>query len=547
MKANLHSPSSIVAALLAALAPLSTLHPQPACAQTPTPDDFDPGANSYVYSLAVQADGKILVGGQFTTLGGRTRNYLGRLNADGTLDTAFNPGAGSFVYSLAVQADGKILVGGQFTTLGGQPRNHLGRLNADGTLDGGFNPGADQVVRSLAVQADGKVLVGGGFSTLGGQPRNCIGRLDADGTLDSGFNPGAGGWHPQPWVASLAVQADGKILVGGGFTTLGGQTRNCIGRLNADGTLDSGFNPGAGSTVTSLAVQADGEILVGGSFGTLGGQTRNCIGRLNADGTLDSAFNPGAGVSVFSLAVQADGEILVGGAFSTLSGQPRNKIGRLNADGTLDSAFNPGASGYVNALAVQPDGKILLGGEFGTLGGQPRRFLGRLNNTEPATQSLSFDGSTITWLRGGASPEVWRTTFDFSTNATDWTSLGAGTRIPGGWELTNVSVPTDATIRACGYVAGGGVGEGIVEATLPVVPQTPPVIVTGDGAFGVVSNQFGFHVRGASGQVVIVEASTNLANWTPLATNSIGATPVYFSEPYSGEFLQRFYRLRLGP
>jgi len=498
MKANLHSPSSIVAALLAALAPLSTLHPQPACAQTPTPDDFDPGANSYVYSLAVQADGKILVGGQFTTLGGRTRNYLGRLNADGTLDTAFNPGAGSFVYSLAVQADGKILVGGQFTTLGGQPRNHLGRLNADGTLDGGFNPGADQVVRSLAVQADGKVLVGGGFSTLGGQPRNCIGRLDADGTLDSGFNPGAGGWHPQPWVASLAVQADGKILVGGGFTTLGGQTRNCIGRLNADGTLDS-------------------------------------------------AFNPGAGVSVFSLAVQADGEILVGGAFSTLSGQPRNKIGRLNADGTLDSAFNPGASGYVNALAVQPDGKILLGGEFGTLGGQPRRFLGRLNNTEPATQSLSFDGSTITWLRGGASPEVWRTTFDFSTNATDWTSLGAGTRIPGGWELTNVSVPTDATIRACGYVAGGGVGEGIVEATLPVVPQTPPVIVTGDGAFGVVSNQFGFHVRGASGQVVIVEASTNLANWTPLATNSIGATPVYFSEPYSGEFLQRFYRLRLGP
>ena len=94
-------------------------------AQTPLPDDLNPGANLYVYSLAVQADGKILVGGYFTTLGGQTRNYLGRLNPDGTLDTGFNPGANSYVFSLAVQADGKILVGGQFTTLGGQTRNGI--------------------------------------------------------------------------------------------------------------------------------------------------------------------------------------------------------------------------------------------------------------------------------------------------------------------------------------------------------------------------------------------------------------------------------------
>ena len=236
------------------------------------------------------------------------------------------------------------------------------------------------------------------------------------------------------------MQPNGKILVGGEFTTLGGQPRNGIGRLNADGTLDSGFNPAVGGdypSVNSLAVQADGKILVGGDFTTLGGQPRNSIGRLNADGTLDSGFNPAVGADylpyVYSLAVQADGKILVGGDFTTLGGQPRASIGRLNADGTVDAGFNPGlglSDPSVYSLAVQADGKVLVGGNFTTLGGQPRANIGRLNNTEPATQSLSYDGSTITWLRGGTSPEVWRTTFDYSTNGSDWVNLGVGERIP---------------------------------------------------------------------------------------------------------------------
>jgi hypothetical protein len=106
-------------------------------------DGFDPGANDAVAAIAVQADGKILVGGDFTTLGGggtgtTTRNNIGRLNADGSLDTSFNPGANGTVIAIAVQADGKILVGGDFTTLGGggtgtTTRNHIGRLNTDGS------------------------------------------------------------------------------------------------------------------------------------------------------------------------------------------------------------------------------------------------------------------------------------------------------------------------------------------------------------------------------------------------------------------------------
>ena len=133
--------------------------------------------------------------------------------------------------------------------------------------------------------------------------------------------------HP---VQALALQADGKILVAGSFTTIGGggtgtTTRNTLARLNADGSLDPSFNPGANGQVVALAVQADGKILVGGGFTTLGGggtgtTARSCIGRLNADGSLDTSFDPGAKAEVLALAVQPDGKILVGGLFTTLGG-----------------------------------------------------------------------------------------------------------------------------------------------------------------------------------------------------------------------------------
>ncbi|MCP5523744.1 MAG: immunoglobulin domain-containing protein [Verrucomicrobiales bacterium] len=232
-------------------------------------------------------------------------------------------------------------------------------------------------------------------------------------------------------------------------------SRARTGRLNADGTLDTGFDPGASSYVNSLAVQVDGKIVVGGIFSTLGGQPRENLGRLNVNGTLDTDFNPGADRGVQSLAVQADGKILLGGSFHTLGGQPRERIGRLNADGSLDADFNPGADGTVSSLAVQADGKILAGGNFTALGGQPRNCIGRLNATDPATQSLTSDASTITWLRGGSSPEVWRTTFAHSPDGSAWTDLGAGTRIPGSWQLTGLSLPPGGTIRARGYVTGG--------------------------------------------------------------------------------------------
>ena len=188
-------------------------------------DGFDPNANGAVYVVVVQPDGKILIGGDFTTLspnGGAsvTRNHIARLNPDGTLDTAFNPNANGTVYSIAVQADGKILVGGDFTSIGGQTRNHIARLDATTGLADSFDPNANGAVYSIAVQADGKILAGGDFTSIGGQTRNRIARLDATTGLADSFNPNA-----NSTVHSIAVQADGKILVGGDFTTASADRR----------------------------------------------------------------------------------------------------------------------------------------------------------------------------------------------------------------------------------------------------------------------------------------------------------------------------------
>jgi uncharacterized delta-60 repeat protein len=243
-------------------------------AQSPAPDDFNTDVfGGQVSALAVQTDGRILVGGSFTTIAGQSRNSLARLNADGTVDEGFNPEISGPVTALALQEDGKILIGGGFTLVGGQARSGLARLNLNGALDAGFTPSPTTggAVSVLALQTDRKILVGGSFHLVDGQPRNGLTRLEANGALDTNFNAGSGGGP----VSALALQPDGKILVGGSFVMLGGQTREGIGRLNADGTLDSGFNTSAsGGSVLSLAVQADGRILVGGSFTMLGGEMR---------------------------------------------------------------------------------------------------------------------------------------------------------------------------------------------------------------------------------------------------------------------------------
>jgi uncharacterized delta-60 repeat protein len=315
---------------------------------TPTPDSgtldtgflaTGAGANGSVYSVAVQSDGKVLIGGYFTTYNGTSRGNVARLNSDGSLDTGFlatGAGANVLVSSVAVQSDGKVLIGGYFTTYNGTSRGYVARLNSDGSLDTGFlatGTGADSYVISVAVQSDGKVLIGGSFGTYNGTSRGNVARLNSDGSLDTGFLATGAGANGA--VRSVAVQSDGKVLIGGYFTTYNGASRGNVARLNSDGSLDTGFlatGAGADSYVYSFAVQSDGKVLIGGGFSTYNGTSRGYVARLNSDGSLDTGFlatGVGADGSVSSIAVQSDGKVLIGGGFSTYNGTSRGNVARL--------------------------------------------------------------------------------------------------------------------------------------------------------------------------------------------------------------------------
>ncbi|MCK6648742.1 MAG: PKD domain-containing protein, partial [Bacteroidia bacterium] len=271
------------------------------------------------------------------------------------------------VYASALQSDGELIVAGNFTTYNGVTRNRIARLNTDGSLDLTFDPlaGFSVVVKTIAIQADGKIVAGGGFSSYNGTIRYSVARINSDGTLDLTFNSTGSGLNG--YVNSLVIQpSDGKIVVGGFFTSYNGTSRNRIVRLNTDGTLDLSFNPGSGynDEVHTVKLNASEKIVTAGRYTGYNGTTRYGVSVLNSDGTLDSSFDPnsamGGSVPCYSLAVQADGKILV----STINFG--SNIYRFNTNGTSDGTFNTGGTfgGVITTLNIQPDGKILAGGEF---------------------------------------------------------------------------------------------------------------------------------------------------------------------------------------
>ena len=191
----------------------------------------------------MQADGKILVGGDFTSVGGQTRNNIARLNPDGSLDASFDPNASFFVEALAVQADGKILVVGLFSSIGGQTRNGIARLNSDGSLDANFDPNANGQVHAVAVQADGKILVGGDFTSIGGQTRNRIARLTTTGCSVTSTVCGRiiVGTAPTDFTVNLSDPADPATVQASDFTVNGTPADNDI-IINGNLSITFHFN-----------------------------------------------------------------------------------------------------------------------------------------------------------------------------------------------------------------------------------------------------------------------------------------------------------------
>src|SRR5262245_59476380 len=158
---------------------------------------YKPGFDNEVFTLRIQPDGKVLASGFFTKVGNATRRGIVRLNADGSVDTTFNPNPGTSSTNglphtcdtCAWQSDGRVILGGRFTTVNNAAQGYLARLNSNGLLDTNFTPVValpfeDPLVVALAVQPDGKILIGGDFSSVNGTPRNYIARLNSNGSLD---------------------------------------------------------------------------------------------------------------------------------------------------------------------------------------------------------------------------------------------------------------------------------------------------------------------------------------------------------------------------
>jgi len=352
----------------------------------------------------IQADGKIVIGGSFTSINNTPRKNIARLNKDGTLDASFDTGTGAnqIVFKIVAQINGKIIISGNFTSYNGISQNRIARLNTDGSLDASFNTGsgADNFLNAIAIQSDGKILVGGTFFTsFNGTSQNGIARLNSDGSLDTSFTIGTGG---NSGVESIALQTDGKIIISGGFTTFDAISQNSIARLNADGSLDTSFNIGTGtkSSIRSVSIQTDGKIMIAGSFTSYNGIARNGIARLNTDGSLDTSFSIGLGTGdgtvtsnvVYSTAILADGKIIIGGDFTSYNGTLQNRIARLNADGSLDATFNPStaANSAVLTTAIQADGKSIIGGYFSTYNGVLRNRIARLHLDGSVDASFNF-------------------------------------------------------------------------------------------------------------------------------------------------------------
>ena len=332
------------------------------------------GFDGSTLALAVQSDGKVIFGGLFLNYNNVSANYIIRLNSDGSRDTSFVIGTGfnARVQAIAIQPDGKILLGGFFTSYNGTPASRIIRLNTDGSIDGTFVYGTafNGDIEVITLQPNGFILVGGIFSTYKGVSANRIVRLNSVGTIDATFVYGTG-FNGR--VYDIKLQSDGSLIVVGSFTAYKGLVQSKVCRLTSTGTLDATFNVGTGvvsGTPLSIAIQTDGKIIIVGTMLDYNGTTISRIVRINTNGSIDSAFttNNGTGFSntCYIVILDSNEKIYVGSAGSQFNGNVSAGLFSLNSDGTFNSSVYIGgfSAGVFDLAFVNNDNLLYCAGQF---------------------------------------------------------------------------------------------------------------------------------------------------------------------------------------
>jgi len=345
---------------------------------------FNPNVNGVVLATAIQSNGKIWIGGQFTTVGGTARSNLALLNSDGSLDTAFSLTPDGFVAAIYVQPDGRVLIGGDFYDISGTSRDFFARLE---DLGDGFvvdtdmgNTGFNNRVFAVGVQSYGswfRPIVGGLFNNSG---HTGIARVGDDGSIDTTFVA-----NPLGAVYALAVKSDNTIYAGGSFTYA---SRTNAAWLNANGYVITGpeFTANPNGPVLAIAKPTSGTTLLGGAFTSVHGSAVTNVAKVDDYGVvLDNVGNPGPNGSVLAIKVDGNGNYLIGGSFSSIGNTSRTNIALLTTTGAVDTGFT-GVSmvgyGEIRTLSLFSNGDILIGGSFTSVNGLTRNRVAKLNLTD---------------------------------------------------------------------------------------------------------------------------------------------------------------------
>lgn len=352
---------------------------------------------------------QLLIGGLFSSINGVSRNAIAKINTNGTLDTSFDLGYNTTIsgglsapniYSIQENVDGSIIFSGFFDNAITLGSNSVEKLTSTHLLDRTFNPinGARGNVNKFSFQADGKILITGNFRAYNGVDRSRLARITQNGELDNTYTVGTG---LNNQANDIAIQTNGNIIAVGSFTSYNTTNVNRIVRTDANGAIDAAFatniGTGANGEINTIALQTDGKIIIGGNFTSFNGNSSNYIARLNSNGTFDNTFNIGTGAFglVRIVRIQTDGKLLLGGDFQFFNGATVGRIIRLNPDGTIDNTFNAtgtGASGSVLDIQIASDGSIFVGGAFNTYNGQTNRpYIVKLTSTGVLDNSFSVN------------------------------------------------------------------------------------------------------------------------------------------------------------
>ena len=362
-----------------------------------------PRPDYIIKAVIPDGSGGWYIGGDFTSIGGVTRNRLARINSDGSLHD-WNPNlSGGSVNALAL-GGGIVYVGGtfnDFNNFGGKSRNKLAAVDASSGVVSDWNPAPDGNVRTIAVSGS-TVYVGGDFFNIGGQARNRIAGLDATTNTNN-----ATSWDPNANGTVYTLTVSGStIYVGGTFGTIGGQTRNKIAALDANTNTNNALSwyPAVTSGWVNSIVLDGSLAYVGGTFTSIGGQARNRLAAVNTSTGVVTSWNPDADYDVNKLIVSGT-NIYVGGQFTTIGGLSKKGFAVLDAStGNANNSF-PSISDQIYGFAISGS-TLYLGGDFISVGGEVRNRLAAVDattgqltswnpNADGTVYSLAVNGTTV--------------------------------------------------------------------------------------------------------------------------------------------------------